>query len=163
MLIMFQTVQYQEQGDLALQLLVKSQLMKEPLNLLELMKFPLSPVPLSLGTPDGFLAKTDKAKLVHYILKEHSDDMPPPTQDTFYIADGNALFHMMTKLPRTFEEICIRILKEVTPKRNGIIFSTDAYHPLSIKTQERLRRGTSDTLLLNGTKMRVPQDWHAFL
>ena len=52
--IYFQVVQYQEQSNLAFLLLIKSQNREEPLDLGELMKFPLLPVPPSLGTQDVF-------------------------------------------------------------------------------------------------------------
>ena len=48
-----QLIQYQEQGAVAFQLLVKSQLLDEPLNLDELMRYSITPVPHCLGTPDG--------------------------------------------------------------------------------------------------------------
>ena len=47
-------IQYQEQSNLAFLLLVKSQSQDEPLDLEELMKYCLMPVPPGLGTPDGF-------------------------------------------------------------------------------------------------------------
>ncbi|KAI4821039.1 hypothetical protein KUCAC02_028991 [Chaenocephalus aceratus] len=51
---------YKEQSNLAFQLLVKSQIMEMPINLEELMRYPLSPVPHALGSPDGYFAKTNK-------------------------------------------------------------------------------------------------------
>ena len=53
-------VQYREQSDLAFQLLIKSQLLTTPLDMDMLMTFSLTPVPASLGTPDGFYNKTKK-------------------------------------------------------------------------------------------------------
>ncbi|KAL3064762.1 hypothetical protein OYC64_000901 [Pagothenia borchgrevinki] len=50
-------IQYQEQSNLAFLLLVKSQRAEDPLDLEELMKYPLMPVSPSLGTPDGFFSK----------------------------------------------------------------------------------------------------------
>ena len=41
----FQLIQYQEQSDVAFQLLGKSQLLAKPLDIDELMSYPLSPVP----------------------------------------------------------------------------------------------------------------------
>ncbi|KAI4827600.1 hypothetical protein KUCAC02_030985 [Chaenocephalus aceratus] len=46
-------IQYQEQSNLAFLLLVKSQRAEEPLDLEELMKYPLMPVPLALGHQMG--------------------------------------------------------------------------------------------------------------
>ena len=46
-------IQYQEQSDLAFQILVKSQLLDYPPDIKVLMKYSLTPVPASLGTPNG--------------------------------------------------------------------------------------------------------------
>ncbi|KAG1700947.1 hypothetical protein GQR58_005063 [Nymphon striatum] len=54
-------IQYQEQGNIAFQLLVKSQLLDQPISIKELMSYCITPVPHSLGTPDGYMAKTDKS------------------------------------------------------------------------------------------------------
>lgn len=48
-------IQFLEQSDLAFMLLVKSQLLDQPLDLDELMSYSLTPVPHCLGTPDGFI------------------------------------------------------------------------------------------------------------
>ena len=63
-------IQYQAQSNLAFALLVKSQSLEEPLDLAQLMKFCLMPVPPSLGTPDGFFCKTKKATVLHYLLDD---------------------------------------------------------------------------------------------
>ena len=159
----FQLVQYQEQGEIAFKLLVKSQLMEQPINLSELMKYALTPVPHSLGTPDGFLAKTDKSKIVHYLTHDVPENVAPPTDNVIYILDGNAIIHMMKDLPPTFGLICLKLLDIVTFNKKDVIFSTDSYHPNSIKSQERLRRGVSEKLHISGTSTRKPADMKVFL
>ena len=62
-------IQYQEQSDLFCAILVKSQLLDKPISIEELMTYPLTPIPHSLGTADGFMCKTDKAKLLHYLVE----------------------------------------------------------------------------------------------
>ena len=59
------------------QLLIKFQLLDEPLDLNELMHYPLSPVSHSLGTPDGFFARTNKGSLLH-CLNESTDEVLTP-------------------------------------------------------------------------------------
>jgi len=72
------------------QLLVKSQVRGKPVDLDELMRYYLSPVPHSLGTPDGFFAETNKASMLHFLLDENTDEVPYP-KDAIFIQDGNAL------------------------------------------------------------------------
>ena len=46
---------------------------------------------------------------------------------------------------------------------DNVIFSTDMYKPLSVKTMERIRRGSSNKLLIGGPKTKKPVDWKVFL
>ena len=54
-------ITYKQHSSVAIQLLVKSEAHGH-VNVEELMKYPLSPVPYSLGTADDYMAKTDQSK-----------------------------------------------------------------------------------------------------
>ena len=123
----FQLIQYQEQSDVAFQLLVKSQLLAKPLDIDELMSYPLSPVPHCFGTPDGFFCKTNKAAMMHYLLEGNTDEVSYPT-DAMFIQDGNALFHELTNLPPTFGATYLMMLDQMVAKKL-FLFSTDSYQP----------------------------------
>ena len=86
-------IEYTQQGNMALQLLVKSQNQQSPLDLKELMTYPLTPVPYCIGTSDGFLAKTDKSKGFHFLTTDVADALEPPNNDTLLVEDGNACFN----------------------------------------------------------------------
>ena len=124
------------------------------------MKYSLTPVPHSLGTPDGFLNKTNKA-MMHFMLEDVSEEVTYPTESIF-IQDGNALFHALNNLPPTFGAICLKILDQMVAKKD-FIFSTDSYYPDSIKSQERLCRGYSQKLIADGPATRKPVDFKLFL
>lgn len=70
--------EYKHQGNVAFQLLVKSQEGDLNMDLKELMTYQLTPVPYSLGTADSYLAKTDKSAAFHYLTKTVEDAVPPP-------------------------------------------------------------------------------------
>ena len=108
-------------------LLIKSQHIDEPLNLDELMMYSLTPVPHSLGTPDGFFNKTNKAAMLHFLTEDVVEDVPYPKDKTLFIQDGNALFHALTNLPPTFGAICLQVLDQMVAKTD-FVFSTDSYH-----------------------------------
>ncbi|KAL7385243.1 hypothetical protein ABVT39_018114 [Epinephelus coioides] len=144
-----------------IKLLVKSQMMEMPIDLDELMRYPLSPVPHALGSPDGYFAKTNKATILYYLLEDRNDEISYP-KDALFIQDGNALFHMMTKLPPTCGEICMELLDQMIAKHH-FVFSTDCYQPDSIKGQERLRRGFTEKYLIDGPHTCKPYDFKAFL
>ncbi|KAG1666470.1 Adenylate cyclase type 8 [Nymphon striatum] len=110
-------IQYQEQGDIAFQLLVKSQLLDQPISIKELMSYCITPVPHALGTPDGYMAKTDKSKVVAYLTADvqHFELPAQGNEHTFYIEDGNARLYTLKDLLDTFEQVCMKIL-QVLPK-----------------------------------------------
>ena len=154
-------VQYREQSDLAFTLLIKSQLIDNPISFDELMHYPLMSVPPVLGTPDGYFAKTNKAAPVHFIMEEFPNVESYP-QNAFHVEDGNALIHMLKNLPPTFGQICQQIIDQMSSK-SSFIFSTDSYMPNSIKAQERVRRGCSPRFNLGGPSTRKPPDFKLFL
>ena len=133
-------VELKQQGNIAFQLLVKSQHLGMNLDLAEVMKYQLTPIPYSLGTVDGFLNKTNKAKGVEHLTKDKEDTVPPNKKETMVIIDGDATYHTLTELPGTFGEVCQKLFN-VLPKGSDITFSTDTYKPHSIKSMERERRG----------------------
>ena len=75
-------------------LLIKSQHLDEPIDLDELMRYSLTPVPHSLGIADGFFNKTNKAAMLHSLMEDAPEEVPYPT-DSLYIQDGNMLFHAL--------------------------------------------------------------------
>ena len=156
-----QIVQYRQQSDLAFMLLVKSQNLDEPVDLDELMRYSLTPVPPSYGTADGFFNKNNKAALLHFFTDDNQEDISYP-KCALHIQDGNALFHVLTNIAPTFGEICLQVLDQMVAKKD-FIFSTDSYHADSIKAQERLRRGSSQCYLIQGPATRKPSDFKLFL
>ena len=110
---------------------MKSQLRENPLDLRELLSYSLSPVPHCLGTPDGFFSKTNKASMLHYLIKQNVNEAKYP-KDSMFIQDGNALFHSLKGLSPTFGGVALQMLGQMVQKGN-FIFSTDSYHEDSIK------------------------------
>ena len=128
-------------------------------NLEDLLTYPLTPVPYSLATADGYFAKTDKAKAFHYVSKGIPDTVKPVGK-TLTIYDGNAIFYLLKDIPLNFRLICKKIFSMLV---DGDVFSTDSYDPESIKASERLRGGTTDKLIIKGANTRRPADWKTFL
>lgn len=157
------TIVYKQQGNVAFQLLVRSQQTPDKLDLKKLLTYPLVPVPYSIGLPDNFLAKTDKSKGLHYIVKDMDDGVLPENPDKcMVIEDGNAIFHYLKDIPKNFEGISEMILKSALHK-SPVVFSTDMYKDGSVKGVERTRRGCSDKLIVGGGNTKRPKDWKTFL
>ena len=151
-----------QQGNIAFQLLLKSQQGDLDLDLKELLGFQLTPVPYSLGTADEYLVKTDKSAMFHCFTKTTENSNLPPAEDTLTVVDGNAVFHAMVQVPQTFRDICIKLL-DMMPKACDFVYSTDMYKKESIKAMERQRRGNSEKIILTGEATKRPVDWAGFL
>ena len=128
------------------------------------MQYPLCSVPFSLGTPDGHLAKNNKATGMSYIIKDALtlNSYPSKEDKLIVIQDGNALYHTIREVPGTFKGICDKIF-DMLPKQVDIIFSTDIYNTGSIKSSERQLRGSSDKFIIHSESTKKSSDWKLFL
>lgn len=130
-------VQYKQQANVEFQLLVKSQQQPAEIEILELLKYPLMPVPSSIGTADGYLLKTDKSKGFAFLKKGVEDADVPLDRQTFNIEDGNATFYTMKEVPATFKRISEKIFDISTAGKSSVLCSTDMYTQHSIRSLER--------------------------
>ena len=122
------------------------------------MRYCLLPVDPCLGTIDGYFSKTNKAASMHFLVTDCTKEVVYP-KDSFFIQDGNALFHTLTNLAQTFRGISLNILDLMLVKRN-FIFSSDCYQQDSIKFQERKRRGCGEKFLREKSVLsRVLSSW----
>ncbi len=152
-------IEYKHQGNVVMHLLVKSQ--ENNIDIGEVMKFCLTPLPYCIGTADSYLAKTNKANSFTYITKG-IQDAPVPSLDVLTIEDGNALFYYLKSVPDNFTQICEK-LYNMTGSRGDVLVSTDTYKKGSVKSLERQRRGISEKLIVKGPKTKKPHNWNTFL
>ena len=127
----------------------------------DLMKYPLTPIPYSLATADCFFNKTDTFKGFHYLIKDVENSPIPSAEKCLIIEDGNAVFHYLKGVPVNFKQICHKIL-DMLPKKSDVVFSTDMYYPDSVKAVERRRRGCAEKLVLQGELTKHSGDWQTF-
>ena len=97
-----EVTELKQHGNIAFQLLVKSQQGHIDIDLQELMAYQLTPIPYSMGTADGFLVKTDKSKSYHLLTKNSENAELPPEEEFLTVIDGHAVFHAMVQVPQTF-------------------------------------------------------------
>ena len=64
----------------------------------DLMKYPLTAVPYSLATADGFFKKTGKSKGFHYLMKDVGNSSMPSSETSQIIEDENAVFHYLKEV-----------------------------------------------------------------
>lgn len=156
-------VLYRQQSNVAFQLLVRAQNQPEKIKLRELVKYPLMPVPSAIGTADGFLLKTNKAKGFDFLTKGIEDADIPPDEKTLHIEDGNATFYTMKEVPATFRQISEKIFDVSTGRKSSVLFSTDMYQENSIKSVERSSRGSGEGRIIKGESTKRPEKWKEFL
>ena len=155
-------VEYKQQSNIAFQHLVKSQKQEAKLNMQHLLSYPITTVPYSISTADGFLASTHEAKGFQHLVKGMDDAPFPPPSSTLIIIDGNSCFYYMTVIPHNFKLICLKVFRMI-PKDADVIFSTDTYKKDSIKAMERKRRGCGEKLIVRGESTKKPDSWKYFL
>ncbi|GBP23630.1 hypothetical protein EVAR_80247_1 [Eumeta japonica] len=106
--------------------------MDHQIDVLKILAYPISPVPLALCHLDGGFCKTDKSVLVK-CLEPNIDQEPPRNIDVFLI-DGFFILHSMKEVPKTFGSISKKFLQMVSKyptRRIDVIF--DQYFFPSIK------------------------------
>ena len=150
---------YRQQSNIAFQLLVRAQYQPEKIELKELMKYPLMPVPSAIGTADGYLLKTTKAKGFEFLTKGIEDADIPPDGDTLNIEDGNTTFYSMKEVPATFRQISEKIFDVSTAWKSSVLFSTDMYQENSVKSVERSARGNGEEHIIQGEGTKRPEKW----
>ena len=145
------------------------------INLKEVLSYELSPVPIALAHPDGSLRKTNKSVLSAVIEKGISvlPRLPqqPPETTSVHILDGMALVQMVKSGgAKTFGEMAAKYFPIITdPLRqsncNRVDIVFDPYWKVSIKTEERLRRGSANSLeiKINGPTTPVPKQWVKYM
>ncbi|GFW83425.1 hypothetical protein TNCV_2545231 [Trichonephila clavipes] len=77
--------------------------MDHQIDVLKILSFPITPVPLALCHLDGGFCKTDKSVLVK-CLQSNTDQEPPNSTDVALI-DGFFILHSMKEVPKTFGSI----------------------------------------------------------
>ena len=80
----------------------------------DLMKYPLTPVPYRLATADGFFNQTDKSKGFHYLMKDVENDPMPASETSLIIEDGNVVFHYLKKSTWKFYTYMPQDIRHVT-------------------------------------------------
>ncbi|KAG5892350.1 hypothetical protein JTB14_011216 [Gonioctena quinquepunctata] len=113
--------------------------MDHKIDVLRILSYPITPVPLAICHLDGTIYKTDKSALAKCL--EAKIDHNPPGYSDIYLIDGFFILHAMKEIPKTFGSISKRFLQMITKypaNRIDVIF--DQYWHPSIKDHERQLR-----------------------
>lgn len=137
------------------------------MDLREVFKHSLGPLPWSLASTDGTLGKTDKSKILELLTNqiEPAEDVPPTAA---WIVDGMAILQSLKDIPSTFKDLAMTIFDSIAPPSTmarRIDFVTDRYLETSIKNAERTRRSSDGSLKvrITGPGQKCPKQWKKFL
>ena len=135
------------------------------LDMREVLKHPLGPLPWSLANCDGTMKKTNKSTLARHLEKQvsHADVIPSPSA---CIIDAMALLHKINAEKKTFGDLAEIVfalaLKDGTHSdRIDMIF--DFYKDISIKNAERNERSSSGAFLGNILSGQKIMRWRSIL
>lgn len=133
----------------------------------EVLKYPLGPLPWSLATPDGAPAKPAKASLLHLLESEVEPAEYVPASGAL-VLDGMAIIHSISSVPKTFSELAhqvFQLVKSYAHQKQRVDLVMDQYPDISIKSPEHTRRGAcgSLTMTIQGGNQKCPTQWKKFL
>ena len=132
--------------------------------------YPLSPIPLSLATGDGYRRETSKSKLT-YVLTEGltlkdskaDDSIKSIKENTTFVIDLIAAIRAMTNLPNTCLEFVWNFVSKLPRGFKRLDIVADTYLENSIKGGERSTRGSSQKVIIASCKSRFPRDFSVFM
>lgn len=137
------------------------------IDLRDLLTHELGPVPWSLATYDGSLAKTNKSALAK-LLEDGVEILPNLPNASAVIIDAMALLQTLPRIPDRFIDLADLILSAVIKQAGEarrLDFVADQYPSISIKNIEREKRGRSGQLSVQITSPQqlCPRQWKKFI
>ncbi|KAK3741541.1 hypothetical protein QZH41_002925 [Actinostola sp. cb2023] len=134
------------------------------LQMKDVLKHPLGPLPWALANCDGTLKKTNKSSLARNLEKKIASAAEIP-QPSACIIDGMSLVQKVQAENKTFAELSEHLLVSALRAATGsarvdVVF--DVYNDNSIKNSERVRRG-SGILFTNIAPGHKIQQWRRLL
>ena len=133
------------------------------LEMQNVLKYELGPIPWSIAATDGTVAKTAKCKIVDVSEK----DVQPMEQDqefSVWVFDAMAVIQTTVCIPKTFSELAMQVLN-VLLNSTKIDLVDDRYPIVSIKDAERRKRAKGRSLSIASISgcQTCPRQWRRFL
>ena len=142
-----------------------------PVDFNKALEYPLSPIPLSIATPDGERRETVKSKLMEIIISTCRRPPQSPKsvirvnkqKPSALVIDLIAAIRTMTEIPETYHELTWKLLGSLPKGYKRVDLVADTYREVSIKNGERQKRGTSARLMINSSSSKVPRNFVTFM
>ena len=138
------------------------------LDLRMVLLFSLSPLPLSLASPQGNLNKTTKSSLLP-LVKTYGSSVENIGRAALQV-DAMATIQSLTRPTGTFRDLAFQILRSVLDNRDYdqlscVDFVIDCYPPVSIKNAERSKRASTGVIVSHiiNASQQCPKQWKKYL
>ena len=143
----------------------------QPVGFENALRYPLSPMPLSIATPDGERHEATKSKLMDVILKKTRNPPKPPKsviaikkqKPSALVVDLIAVIRTMTELSQTYCEFTWKFLGSLPKGCKSVDLVADTYREIPIKNGEHQKRGTSARLMIHSPQSKLPREFKNFL
>ena len=138
------------------------------MDLKDLLSHELGPLPWSLASSDGSLAKTNKA-ILSKLLENGVECLPTlPDLTTAVIIDAMAMLQTLVRIPDRFSELADMVMTRILIEAGEaarIDFVGDQYPANSIKNTERNKRGRDGEIVIKITNGQQfgPRQWRKFM
>ena len=126
----------------------------------QILRYLLTPVPLSISHVSGTMQKTPKSKLLQELEKRVASN--PPSNVDVTIIDGMFFFHLLYQPPSTFAGLADHLLRQVCKQRGTEIHLVfDKTISPSIKDAERNKRSNQRSMAYQITEpeQKRPSNW----
>lgn len=138
------------------------------IDLRDLLKHELGPIPWSLATTDGCIAKTNKAVLPKLLEEGVQALNVLPDNSSSYVIDAMALLQMLPRVPERFADLSKLVIATVIKQAGNasrIDFVADQYPDTSIKDLEHRKREKSGKLVIqiSSPQQLCPRQWKKFM
>ena len=138
------------------------------LSIRELLSHELGPIPWSLASCDGSIAKTNKAALSKLLEEGVESPQILPVDTTAIVIDAMAMLQMLVRIPDRFGDLAVVVLDGILKASSNatrIDFVSDQYPKFSIKNTERDKRGRGGELVvsISSPDQFCPQQWKKFM
>ena len=96
-------------------------------------------------------------------LSNHNISLESYTGVNYLFADVAAALRAVKNVPKSFEDLAIKLINDVQQRYNLVYFICDTYFEKSIKAAEKNNRASWDKPVVRSLKMRIPSDFQKFL
>ena len=142
----------------------------QPVGFENALRYLLSPIPLSIATPDEERHEATKSKLMDVILKKTRNPPKPPKsviaikkqKPSALVVDLIAVIRTMTELPQKYYEFTWKFLGSLPKGYKLVDLVADTYREISTKNGERQKR-PSARLMIHSPQYKLLREFKNFL